>query len=175
MSAIEYICLLRLKSFGIKKLEIKNYRHIELSACQIALACIISSMGYNKFDWKYCKNEARFFIYTNIAEIVWVDGITCRKPRKKLSMEEQYKLFRRVYFVICHLNGKKYRRKECGRTWWNLKRRRDDKLVNAITDEDFMKLALLSMTQDEIENMYRREGGGCGLYDVSGNLFRQNV
>ena len=55
--------------------------------------------------------------------------------------------------------------------WWDiLNTEAEHRAANS--DEELKGLEVLLLTQERIEDIYRREGGGCGLYDVNGNLLQ---
>ena len=55
--------------------------------------------------------------------------------------------------------------------WWDiLNTETEHRVTNSY--EELKELEVLLLTQERIEDIYRREGGGCGLYDVDGNLLR---
>ena len=55
--------------------------------------------------------------------------------------------------------------------WWDiLNTEAEHRAPNS--DEELKGLAELLLTQERIEDIYRREGGGCSLYEVDGNLLR---
>ena len=55
--------------------------------------------------------------------------------------------------------------------WWDILNTEAEYRVVS-SDEELKGLEVLLLTQERIEDIYRREGGGCGLYDVDGNLLR---
>ena len=55
--------------------------------------------------------------------------------------------------------------------WWDILNTEAEYRVVS-SDEELKELEVLLVTQEMINNIYNREGGGCGLYDVNGNLLR---
>lgn len=177
MNWLEVIARRRLEPLKVETVHVLSPVDFEISLCCCIISCLMYHLGKGQFKWTDCKKDMRQFVRRNVAKRVKF-GISCGKPSLTLKRKEYYPIFRKTWFCICHLNGVKYRNEDANTKWREILNQEvkyrisnlDDKLDNytALRDAE-----MLFMTQDRINDMYNRLGGGCGLYDVNGNLFRQ--
>ena len=155
----------------VETVHVLSHENFEISLCYSIIACLIYHLGRGRIKWKECENYARRFILQNTIKSVTLKTF-CSKPYAlTLDRKEYYPIFRKVWYCICHLNGMKYKNRSANMKWLDiLNTEAEHRIANSY--EELKGLEELLLTQERIEDIYRREGGGCGLYDVDGNLLQ---
>lgn len=171
MNWLEIIARRKLEPLKVETVHVLSPKDFEISLCYCIMACLIYHLGRGRIKWRECESYARRFILKNTIKNVTFH-ISCKRPIKlTLDRKEYYPIFRKVWYCICHLNSMKYKNRSANMKWWDiLNTEAEHRAPNS--DEELKGLAELLLTQERIEDIYRREGGGCSLYDVDGNLLR---